>query len=304
MLALGACSSSSEDTGLAAPVDATVEGVAVKVLDAGAAPTEPLVWFSDSAGQESTFRITQGLGQHTEGVVADKDTADKDQSDDATTDLPYAEVTMELPLTTKTTTDGENLESTYTVGTPTGDNDDRNPDIATAEGFRMVQKYDDDGRVRSRTLAAPESATESARASVERGITAMTDLPLVFPTDPVGTGARWTVTGPVEDESAGISMTQTVTYTLTERKDSRVELGVRITRVPTVRQMAGTDLELLDSSSESTGSLTLDLRHPLPVSGSVKTTTKITYGQPESPVTVVQESRTTSTWTAAENTDD
>ncbi|HJG45889.1 MAG TPA: hypothetical protein K8V62_05810, partial [Corynebacterium variabile] len=82
------------------------------------------------------------------------------------------------------------------------------------------------------------------------------------------------------------------------RNGSQVNLDVDIERTPTVKQMAGTDLEVMDSTTESTGSLTLDLRRPLPVSGSVKTTTEITYGQPDSPVTVVQESRTTSTWSS------
>lgn len=288
-LGLTACSSSgsSGDDGTAAPVESTVDGVAVKLLDAGAAPSSPLAWFSDDAEQSGTYRVTTGLGQHTVGG---------DSEGTAEGELPFSEVTMELPLTATVTTDGDDLQSTVTAGTPTGDNEARNEDIATAAGFRMVQKYSDDGKVSTRSFAAPDAATDSARASVEQGFTLMTDLPLVFPTEPVGEGARWTVTGQVDDSAAGAAMTQVVTYTLTSRSDSVVNLGVEISRTPAVKQMAGTDLQVMDSTSESDGSLTLDLRRPLPLSGTVRTRSEVTYGQQDSPVSVVQESQTTSTW--------
>ncbi|MGO2636287.1 hypothetical protein [Corynebacterium variabile] len=289
-LGLSGCVSSDEEPDRTAPVESTVDGVAVKLLDAGTSPTDPLAWFADDGEQKTTYSVSQGLGQHTVGGDA-QGTADGE--------LPYSEVTMELPLTATAATDeGDGLAATVTAGTPTGDNDDRNDDIASAEGFRMVQKYSDDGKVSSRSFAAPEGASDSARASVEQGFTLMTDLPLVFPEEAVGEGARWTVTGQVSDSGSGVSMRQTVTYTIASRNGSQVNLDVDIERTPTVKQMAGTDLEVMDSTTESTGSLTLDLRRPLPVSGSVKTTTEITYGQPESPVTVVQESRTTSTWSS------
>ncbi|WP_315145924.1 hypothetical protein [Corynebacterium variabile] len=289
-LGLSGCVSSDDEPDRTAPVESTVDGVAVKLLDAGTSPTDPLAWFADDGEQKTTYSVSQGLGQHTVGGDA-QGTADGE--------LPYSEVTMELPLTATAATDeGDGLAATVTAGTPTGDNDDRNDDIASAEGFRMVQKYSDDGKVSSRSFAAPEGASDSARASVEQGFTLMTDLPLVFPEEAVGEGARWTVTGQVSDSGSGVSMRQTVTYTIASRNGSQVNLDVDIERTPTVKQMAGTDLEVMDSTTESTGSLTLDLRRPLPVSGSVKTTTEITYGQPESPVTVVQESRTTSTWSS------
>lgn len=289
-LGLSGCVSSDDEPDRTAPVESTVDGVAVKLLDAGTSPTDPLAWFADDGEQKTTYSVSQGLGQHTVGGDA-QGTADGE--------LPYSEVTMELPLTATAATDeGDGLAATVTAGTPTGDNDDRNDDIASAEGFRMVQKYSDDGKVSSRSFAAPEGASDSARASVEQGFTLMTDLPLVFPEEEVGEGARWTVTGQVSDSGSGVAMRQTVTYTIASRNGSQVNLDVDIERTPTVKQMAGTDLEVMDSTTESTGSLTLDLRRPLPVSGSVKTTTEITYGQPDSPVTVVQESRTTSTWSS------
>ncbi|AGP30598.1 DUF6263 family protein [Corynebacterium terpenotabidum] len=287
-LGLTACSSASDDDALSAPVEITVDGVAVTLLDAGDDPTDPLVWSADGTEQHSRFSVALGLGQHTVGG---------DEQGTADGELPYSEVTMELPLTATTEADGESLESTVTTGVPTGDNEDRNEDIASAEGFQMVQNYGADGKVTTRSFAAPDTATDSARASVEQGFTVMTDLPLVFPEEAVGDGAQWTVSSQVDDSSAGVAMTQKVTYTLTSREDDRVTLDVDITRTPAVKQMAGTDLQVMNSTSESSGSLTLELDKPLPVDGTVTTTSIVTYGQPDSPVTVVQESRTTSTWT-------
>ena len=130
------------------------------------------------------------------------------------------------------------------------------------EGGEEAHEGDEPGEPKDRALerwhhfAAPEEATDSARAAVENNLGQMTALPLVFPADAVGEGARWTVTGPVSDSASGVAMRQTVTYTLTSRSGSRVELDVDIERIPTVKQMAGTDLEVLDSKSTSSGSLT------------------------------------------------
>ena len=296
-LGLSGCVSSDDEPDRTAPVESTVDGVAVKLLDAGTSPTDPLAWFADDGEQSGKFSVTWGYGQEVIGG---------DEQGTADGAAPYSELSANLPYTASATTDGDQLESTMTIGTPEGSNEaldddengELNNDIATAEGFRMVQKYSDDGKVNTRSFASPENASDSARAAIENNLGQMTSLPLVFPEESVGEGARWTVTGQIEDSAAGTPMRQTVTYTITSRNGSQVNLDVDIERTPTVKQMAGTDLEVMDSTTESTGSLTLDLRRPLPVSGSVKTTTEITYGQPDSPVTVVQESRTTSTWSS------
>lgn len=283
---LTACSSDEEEQATEAPSDVPVAGVSVDVLDPGEGSTSPLTWFSDDSEQQTTFHATRGLEQTTEGAG---------ESEDAE-QVPYEERTMEIPLTLSTSTDGEELESEVVAGKPTGDNTDRNEDIATAEGFTMSQSFGQDGRVSSRNFTAPDTATDSARASVEQSFTQMTDLPLVFPTEELGTGAKWTVASQVDDS---ISMRQTVTYTLVKREGSRIELDVDIDRTPSVRQMPGTDLQVVDSSSDSDGRITVDLRRPVPVSGMVETSTTVTYGEPDSDVTVVQTSRNKSVWEPA-----
>lgn len=277
--ALTACSN-DEDAG---PVDAPVSGVSVTLNDNGGSPREPLVWFSDSTETESVYRATQGLEQQTRGG------AEQD-------DLPYEEVTMEVPLTVSTSTDGDDLEALVVAGSPTGDNLELNEDISSAEGFTMTQNYGQDGRVSSRGFSAPEESTESARVSVEQSFNQMVDIPIVFPEEEVGSGAQWTVTGQVDDN---VSMRQAVTYTLVSREDSRIDLDVSVERTPSVRQLPGTDLQVTDSTSDSDGAITVDLRRPVPVSGMVETTTEVTYGEAGSDVSVIQTSRTRSTWEPA-----
>ncbi|MGJ0183271.1 hypothetical protein [Corynebacterium glyciniphilum] len=285
---LTACSS-DDDASPEAPVDAPVSGVSVTVDDTGDAPREPLVWFSDPGEKETVFRATQGWGQTTEG----------DDDEEGEDDLPYDDVTMEVPVSASSSTDGNELEATVVAGRPTGDNTDGNDDLATAEGFTMNQKYNQDGRVTSRGFSAPEGASDAARSNVERSFTQMTDIPVVFPADDLGVGARWTVTGQVDDQMLGVSMRQGVTYTLLSREGSRIELDVDVERTPSVQRMSGSDLTVTDSSSESNGNITVDLRRPVPVSGMIETTTSVTYGETDSAVTVVQTSRTRSSWEPA-----
>ena len=273
---LTACSSDEEPT--EAPADVPVPGVAVTVLDAGEGEASPLVWFNDDTEQETTFHATRGLEQSTQGAPEEDD-------------IPYEERTMEIPLTVSTDTDGEDLDATVVAGLPTGDNTDRNDDIATAEGFTMTQSYGQDGRVSSRSFSSPESASGSARASVEQSFTQMTDLPLVFPTEELGEGARWTVSSQVDDS---ISMRQTVTYTLMKRRAHRSSWTSTSTgpRCASCRARPSSS----DSASDSGGRVTVDLRRPVPVSGMIETSTTVTFGEPDSDISVVQSLRTKSVW--------
>ena len=208
--------------------------------------------------------------------------------------VPYSEVTMKLPLTANIQTDGDVRTSTVTVGTPTGDNTERNDDIASAEGFRMTSEQDSSGRTQTRSFSAPEGVTDSARASVEEALVQMNNLPLVFPSEPLGKGAKWTVSNRVDD--GGMSLLQDVTYTVTSKQNKTVTLAVSVDRRPATQFLSGTDLKILDVTTESSGQITVDLTHPLPQRGSVSLTTTTRYGKDDSATEVVQKSTSKSTW--------
>lgn len=304
-----ACSDSEQPQ--AKPADVAVPGVKVELLSRGASPQEPIAWFSQEGSQEVTYHATQGFAQHTVGASGgsgDSDDADDDATASATDasetakedeqpdvdELDYDEVTMNLPLSAEVTTDGEGRQTNVTVGEPTGTNDERNEDIATAKGFKMTTEQEVDGRATSRSYTAPDEASATARASVESALNQMNDFPLIFPTEPVGIGAKWTVSNRVDGD---VSMTQKVTYTLLEREGQTVSLKVEVSRSPAVATLAQTDLKVLDVKTESSGQIALDLNKVLPTRGHINVETKVTYGQDDSPVRVVQTSTSKSKWT-------
>ncbi|MBC2680899.1 DUF6263 family protein [Corynebacterium anserum] len=310
----------------AQPVNAPVEGVTVQLLNAGEGSAQPLVWFTGPDEQKVKFSFTQGLEQKT---LVDEEKLKKQQAEDrakqsatqssdssaSTTapsfttesntddlDVPYDEVTMDLPLTTNIHTDGHVRTSTVTVGRPSGSNTERNEDVATAEGFTMVTEQNLNGRVQNRNFSAPESATDSARASVEQALTRMNDVPIIFPDEPIGVGGKWKVSNRIDEN--GTSMLQDIIYTLSERQNKTVKLGVEVKRRPATKQLADTDLEVLDVSSESTGHIVLNLTHALPERGSVKVTTTTTYGQKDSAVKVIQTTMAKTSWAQSEEKQD
>ena len=296
-----ACSDSEQPQ--AKPADVAVPGVKVELQSRGASPQEPIAWFSQEGSQEVTYHATQGFAQHTVGAAKDDDatasatdaseTAKEDEQPDVD-ELDYDEVTMNLPLSAEVTTDGKGRQTNVTVGEPTGTNDERNEDIATAEGFKMTTEQEVDGRATSRSYTAPDEASATARASVESALNQMNDFPLIFPTEPVGVGAKWTVSNRVDGD---ISMTQKVTYSLLEREGQTVSLKVEVSRSPAVATLAQTDLKVLDVETESSGQIALDLNKVLPTRGHINVETKVTYGQDDSPVRVVQTSTSKSKWT-------
>ena len=168
---------------------------------------------AEPSSSESADASASESASNTDAAESGSNSDSELNKDDFT--VPYSEVTMMLPLTANIQTDGDVRTSTVTVGTPTGDNTERNEDIASAEGFRMTSKQDSSGRTQTRSFSAPEGATDSARASVEEALVQMNNLPLVFPSEPLGQGAKWTVSNRVDD--GGMSLLQDVTYTVTSK---------------------------------------------------------------------------------------
>ena len=149
-------------------------------------------------------------------------------------------------------------------------------------------------------LAAPQDATDEARGSVEQAIMKLTALPVVFPTEEVGKGASWTVDSRVTGES---TLLQTTRYTVASIEGDQVKLNVEVEQRPSLGalsfegQAQGTELEdkelkVVDSSTQSKGTITVDLSKPLPVGGDVSFDTKVIYGAAGSQLRVVQSSLT------------
>ncbi|QPK80361.1 hypothetical protein G7Y31_07930 [Corynebacterium lizhenjunii] len=188
-------------------------------------------------------------------------------------------------------------------------------DLSSAAGFQFGWRAADSGQVSSVRLAAPQAAGDKARALTEQAIMAVLAAPVVFPAEEVGAGAQWTVESRVAGQS---TMLRTTTYTITSLDDSGVDLAVRIEERPSLGALSleglgpvgvGPDasgaegsgsagsaqsadapsgtLNVLESTTRSTGSLRVSFTSPLPT-GQVETTTRVVYGQEDTQARVLQ----------------
>ncbi|WP_143336666.1 hypothetical protein [Corynebacterium pacaense] len=219
--------------------------------------------------------------------------------------------TMRFPLTATVSAAGasetESLSATRAIriwsGQPAFTDVDLAEDIRSGEGFELGIRANDLGQQSSVSFAAPVNATDTGRLMLEQYLLKYTSLPIIFPAEPVGTGASWTVDSRVTGES---TLLQTVTYTVNALRGSEVELDVDISQRPSLgaiditgeqageqagnRDAAPAQLTVLNSNTTSTGSLTVDLSRPVPTGGEVSWTTRIIYGGSDNDTRVIQDS--------------
>lgn len=249
------------------------------------------------AEQEVTLSVSDGFAQ---AVVP---AADVNLQAPAGGDVS----TMRLPLTATVSpaeaSDTEALSATRAIriwsGQPAYSDVDLADDIRSGEGFELGVRANDFGQQSSVSFAAPLDATDTGRLMLEQYLLKYTSLPIIFPEEPVGSGASWTVDSRVTGES---TLLQTVTYTVTQLNGSVVNLDVTINQRPSLgaidlsAEQSGTlndpatQLTVLNSNTTSTGSLTVDLTQPLPTAGEVSWTTRVVYGAADNDNRVVQDS--------------
>ncbi|MGP6172825.1 hypothetical protein [Corynebacterium sp. A21] len=307
-LFLSACGTEEENTGaeVEQAVALAVDPARVMVQDTGQRPGR-LLEFNDLATESSdtTLTVSQGFNQ----TVATAEAVDV--AAPAAGDFQGAEVdTVTLPLSAETMVAGEPENEIELVadrsvelrlGTPTHSDATLNEDLATAAGFTLGMRSNNNGQTTTVQLAAPVDATDIGRQTAESALMKMLSLPVVFPDEPIGPGAIWSVDSRVTGEA---TLLQTTTYTLNEVAGEQLELGVSVSQRPALGALslegqegvaageAGT-LNVLNSNTSSSGSLSIDLSKPLPVAGRVDFTTRVIYGSGDSEIQVVQDSYST-----------
>ncbi|WP_448858378.1 hypothetical protein [Corynebacterium propinquum] len=173
-------------------------------------------------------------------------------------------------------------------------------EVASADGFGFGWLAESNGQLNTLLLAAPERASDEARAIMEQSLTKLVSTPVIFPEEPVGVGAEWSVDSRVAGEA---TMLQTTTFTVTEISGDEVTLDVAVEQRPALGALslegqAGADgfaddtLNVTSTDTRSTGSLTVDVHKPLPVSGELDFTTRVVYGNESGEASVVQDSST------------
>ena len=289
--ALAGCSYSQPAKPVEEPVGLPLDAPRVTVLSPGDGSGRVLAYQDLDSEQSLTYRVATGFTQELR----------QDGSEGA---APEATDTVTLPLQASVEAATENVEGQLpasrnafvTVGKPEASH----TDVASAEGFQFGWRGTDTGQMNSLRLAAPQAATDEARSTVERAITSLTSLPIVFPEEEIGPGAEWTVESRVTGES---TLLQTTTYTLDKLEGDVATLGVSVEQRPSLGalsfdgadapdELQGKELTVLDTSTQSEGTVTVDLTKPLPTTGDVSITTLISYGAEGSDLRVMQSSAT------------
>lgn len=163
----------------------------------------------------------------------------------------------------------------------------RDAQFATAPGFTVTWTRSADGIVRGLSLAAPTGATDAARAGVEITANAISQSTVAWPSEPIGVGARWTVTRQVEDAVAPVRVT---TYELTALEGDVATVRMETTApdpadtltAPAPDGGPGVTLEVDTYEVAGSGELTVDLRAALPVAGTTESSTRAVYVDPDS----------------------
>ena len=287
-LVLTGCSYEPPGPAVEQAVAAPVDAARVTVEDAGSGDKRVLSYEDVNTEQNSHFELTEGFSQD----VVEKSVAENFESgapEEATTAFDLrAEVS-------EATDDPEQTPATrnafMTLSSPTYSGTDA-LNVESGDGFQFGWRADDAGQVSSLRLAAPQSANDDARSILEQAIVELTSMPIVFPEEEIGEGAVWTLDSRTSGES---TLLQTTTYTLEELTDTGAELSVDISQRPALGALTieyGGELEVLDSTTRSSGNLSIDFSQPLPIRGDIDIATRVTYGTEESEIRVLQSTNT------------
>ena len=287
-LVLTGCSYEPPGPAVEQAVAAPVDAARVTVKDAGSGDKRVLSYEDVNTEQNSHFELTEGFSQD----VVEKSVAENFESgapEEATTAFDLrAEVS-------EATDDPEQTPATrnafMTLSSPTYSGTDA-LNVESGDGFQFGWRADDAGQVSSLRLAAPQSANDDARSILEQAIVELTSMPIVFPEEEIGEGAVWTLDSRTSGES---TLLQTTTYTLEELTDTGAELSVDISQRPALGALTmedGGELEVLDSTTRSSGNLSIDFSQPLPIHGDIDIATRVTYGTEESEIRVLQSTNT------------
>ena len=287
-LVLTGCSYEPPGPAVEQAVAAPVDAARVTVKDAGSGDKRVLSYEDVNTEQNSHFELTEGFSQD----VVEKSVAENFESgapEEATTAFDLrAEVS-------EATDDPEQTPATrnafMTLSSPTYSGTDA-LNVESGDGFQFGWRADDAGQVSSLRLAAPQSANDDARSILEQAIVELTSMPIVFPEEEIGEGAVWTLDSRTSGES---TLLQTTTYTLEELTDTGAELSVDISQRPALGALTmedGGELEVLDSTTRSSGNLSIDFSQPLPIRGDIDIATRVTYGTEESEIRVLQSTNT------------
>ncbi|NLE81068.1 MAG: hypothetical protein GX610_16085 [Rhodococcus sp.] len=208
----------------------------------------------------STPELTLPLSAEVADVDADDQSAD--------TDLHTVELTIGDAATPDATLDGQ---------------------LSPSEGSGVDLTVQPNGAVTALRIQPAEDAPDVARSAIEQAFYQAVYRTLPFPETPIGIGAQWTVRQQV---TSGITLDQTTTATLTAREGNRLTIDFVVDQKPrsSVWNLEGDSgaLNIDRYVMTGTGSMTIELDKPLPVTGTVTVGGEQRYSDPEGTTQLMQ----------------
>jgi hypothetical protein len=144
-------------------------------------------------------------------------------------------------------------------------------DMQNLVGVKFVNEWERSGR----SLSSDVKDAGKANADMVKELSgALGESLVVFPTQPVGVGAKWTVT---EDRSErGVQVRKVTSYELLERTGTQVKVRISISGEPLSKTVnspelpPGTTGQLTEFKMTGGGTATYDLARILPLESSIK----------------------------------
>ena len=259
-----------------------VDAPEVTLLDAGEGEKQQIVYSFSPQETEVTVSYSAFQG----AVASDKVNPEAPAGGDV------EKVTLPLVVSV---IDGNVAE--FMVGEPEHSNLEIGKEASTARDFRMRWKLDVHGKVEDLKLLSPDGSSDQGRAVVERALLQITNTNPIFPIEPIGVGARWTVTSRTLGET---NMIRTTTYTLESFDKETAVLGVEVAEEPAKKDLEldieGEKLKAEEWNTTSQGRVTVNLQKLVPVEGEVAATTRTVYSGPNPDFKVVQDMTTATTY--------
>jgi hypothetical protein len=259
-------------------VTVPISAVTVALVDPGDGPHEVLAPHpAMGATQQVTLRTTNRIRQQINNQ------ADQELSSPALT----------IPLTAAADEHGARL----TIGKVTTPDAKLSGGLGPAEGSHAGFTVNPRGAITSLRLSPPADATDAVRSAIEQAFYQAVYSAVVFPDEPIGVGAVWTMQQQV---SGGVTLDQITTARLAERDGNRVVVTVDVMQKPkseiwNLPNDAGM-LTVEDFVMKGSGTVTMDLGLPLPVDGLISLGGDQTYADPETLTRLKQSTGSTVQW--------
>src|SRR6266511_1630785 len=251
---------------IAAPAGAQASGPPeIRLLDSGRAPREPLR-FGAAAGTSSTSRlttevtITQELGGRSQTVSTPPITITL--SNRVASVTPEGEATIDFSYDKAEVKDDGSVSEDQLAQIR-----QRLEPIAGITGSLTISTT---GAASKGSVDIPSDVDEQTRQLLEQLEEQATQLTIPFPEEAVGKGARWKATQ--ELEVSGATLRQTTRYELKSRDGDRAKVSAHIDQRAdneTLDTPQGS-ATLVRSRADGKGTITADLRQPLPASAKLQ----------------------------------